>query len=160
MFNRIANILFLLVIIVFSVRYYIQVQALPTYEEREVVGIVFWLLMFFVIIEICSMVSKSLSGKDRIHKGKISLSSFKKVKSLICSNDKDLILLLISLAYLPAILILGFFISSFVFFAVLSYALGSRSAKELILTPSIILVVIYVFFVTLLNSKFPKGILF
>jgi hypothetical protein len=160
MFSWIANILFLLVVIVFSVRYYIQVQALPTYEEREVVGIVFWLLMFFVIVEMISIVSKFLSGKDHIPQGKISFSPFKKLKNSIFSRDKDLILLLISFAYLPAIFMVGFFTSSFIFFAVLNYALGSKSTKELILTPSLVLGVIYLFFVILLNSKFPKGILF
>jgi len=160
MLNQIVNILFLLFIAAFSVRYYFQVQELPTFEEREVVGIVFWLLMLFVVVDIGSIILKFVSKKRESQKGEGEPSVSERFLNLVRSNKQDLVLLLIFLLYLAAIPLLGFFTSSFGFSAVLSYALSSRRIKELILTPGIVLAVVYFFFVTLLNAKFPKGMLF
>jgi hypothetical protein len=160
MLNPIINIVFLLVIVAFSVRYYFQVQELPTFEEREVVEIVFWLLMLFVIVDMGSIILKFVSKKRERQKGKREPSVSERAGDFFRLNKQDLVLLLIFLLYLAAIPLFGFFISSFGFSAVVSYALGSRRIKELFLTPGIVLAVVYFFFVTLLNAKFPKGVLF
>jgi len=153
--ERIGNIIFLLVITAFAFIYYLDVMSLPHREEKIVVFTLFWLLIVFVSINIVQLFMEyRKSEQDE----KIQNKNNKKAHVL--KDDKRLILLISLVIYVLLVKIIGFFVTSFLFFIVLSWLLGTRKISTLIFVPSVIVMLTYFFFVKLLNVNIPTGILF
>ena len=156
-FDRIVHILFLFSIIAFSAVYYFQVSRLPLPDEKEVVNAILCLLLIFVLIQFCRLVLKFSSEGS---KSQINNSPRSQLRLGQLLKDKSLILLLTTVAYLPSIVVLGTYTASFIYMVGLSYALGARNIKKIVVINLIVLAVFYLFFITFLDIKFPKGILF
>ncbi|MBW1861269.1 MAG: hypothetical protein JRJ02_02705 [Deltaproteobacteria bacterium] len=155
--DRIVHILFLLAIIAFSAVYYFQVSRLPLPGEKEVVNIILFLLLIFVLIQLWRLVFTFHSEESKIQNNNVPRSQLRLGQLL---KDKSLILLLTTVAYLPSIVVLGTYTASFIYMVILSYALGARNIKKTVVINFIVLAVFYLFFVTFLDIKFPKGISF
>jgi hypothetical protein len=156
-FDRIVHILFLLAIIAFSAIYYFQVRRLPLPDEKEVVYFILCLLLIFVLIQIGRLVFKFTSEESNIQKINVPRSQSRLSLFL---KDKSLILLVTTVAFLPCIALLGTYTASFIYMMILSYALGAGNIKKSVVINFIVLAVFYLFFVTFLDIKFPKGIFF
>jgi len=156
-FDRIVHILFLLAIIAFSAIYYFQVRRLPLPDEKEVVTAILCLLLIFVLVQIYRLVFKFPSEESEIQNNNVPRSQLRMGQLL---KDKSLILLFTTVVFLPSIAVLGTYTASFIYMGILSYALGARNIKKFVVINLIVLAAFYLFFVTFLDIKFPKGILF
>ena len=156
-FDRIFHILFLLAIIAFSAIYYLQVRRLPLPDEKEVVNAILILLLFFVLIQIGRLVFRFPPAEREIQNNHAQRSQLRMGRLL---KDKNFIFLLTTVAFLPSIAVLGTYAASFIYMGILSYALGERNIKKFVVINFIVLAAFYLFFVTFLDIKFPKGISF
>ena len=156
-FDRVVHILFLLAIIAFSAIYYLQVRRLPLPDEKEVVTAILCFLLIFVLVQIYRLVFKFPSEESEIQNNNVPRPH---LRLGIFLKDKSLILFLTTLAFLPSIAVLGTYTASFIYMAILSYALGARNIKKFVVINFIVLAAFYLFFVTFLDIKFPKGISF
>lgn len=148
--KNLSNILFLLGVTIFSTIYYLQVMGQSkNFEHHAVITITVTTLGALILIQLLFDIRK-LDRKE--------IQKFFQTKGLgKLLKSKTLILLLFLTIYLFLISWLGYFVSSFIFFAVVIYWLGSRSWKQVLLVPFITLVCIYLLFVTFLNQNVISG---
>lgn len=149
MAGKIGNLTLLLVIGLFGVAYFFEVQRLPLPEERLIVGILALLLVVLLAAEagrtIYKMVAERKSKEEKNHNG----------------LDAKLLVLLVSFTgYVLLFPWLGFFVTSLIFLTGLTVFLGSRNFWEYLTIPLGLLVLVYYIFAHLLHVRFPKGLLF
>jgi hypothetical protein len=144
----IGNIIIVLFLLAYSTVYYIEViiQA-KKFEDHAVISIAYIALVIFSLTMIILDLKKWLKSREQFV---ISWSQAK----------KPIFFFAMLTGYLVSIYFLGFFTSSFMFFIVAAYWLGSRNWKELILIPLVILTVVYALFVVFLNQRIVSGFLF
>jgi hypothetical protein len=82
-----------------------------------------------------------------------------KLKKSININFRPYIILIISFFYVLSILVLGFFVSTIIFFILSSYYLGVKNFKHIFLTLIILIPFMYIFFSLFLKTNLPKGFL-
>ena len=148
----IANIIFLLVLVIYTVYYYFDTLSLKHLEEKMVVITIAAVFICAVLINIIQIIKDMKNDSKENVIPKINLKK--------TFSDRRLIFLLFTVAYLILIKILGFFISSFIYFLFLSRLLGEKRFKVLLGVPVIMLGVIFIFFVMFLGIHLPKGLIF
>jgi len=89
-------------------------------------------------------------GSDKSEKIKFDLSF---------EANKQYIILVLAIAYVPTIFELGFFTSSFLLLLIGSLIVGVRSPKPIIFTIGISIPLMYLFFEIFLQARLPRGIL-
>ena len=82
-----------------------------------------------------------------------------KLKKNININFRPYIILIISFFYVLSILVLGFFVSTIIFFILSSYYLGVKNFKHIFFTLIILIPFMYIFFSLFLKTNLPKGFL-
>ena len=82
-----------------------------------------------------------------------------KLKKNIIVNFRPFIILIISFIYVLLILVLGFFVSTIIFFILSSYYLGVKNFKHIFFTLIILIPFMYIFFTLFLKTNLPKGFL-
>ena len=82
-----------------------------------------------------------------------------KLKKKININFRPYIILIISFFYVLSILVLGFFVSTIIFFILSSYYLGVKNFKHIFFTLIILIPFMYIFFSLFLKTNLPKGFL-
>jgi len=155
--KRIGNIIFLLVLVAFSLFYYLDAMSLEHLDEKMVVFTLFWGLTILVVVNIAQLI---IEIKNNVSNHKETLEAIKNLTIRQITRNRKVILLISILIYIPLIEIFGFFIPSFFFFIALSLFLGTRKISTLILVPVVIIGLTYLFFVKLLHVYLPMGILF
>ncbi|MGG0719247.1 hypothetical protein ABE096_16850 [Robertmurraya massiliosenegalensis] len=150
--KNLANILFLIGITIFSAIYYLQVMGQSNNFEHHAV-ITFTIITLGILLLIQLLLDIRKLNMDDIKNFLQAIGIGKIIK------NQTIILLILLTIYLFFINLLGYFVSSFLFFAIVVYWLGSRSWKQILLVPFIILVCIYMLFVTFLNQNVISGFL-
>lgn len=160
MARRIGNIIFLILITLYTIYYYFDTMRLRYWEEKIVVSLLSWILVAVVFVNIFQLIKEINQIKrektERIDTGKVDSKIWYKQILL----DKRIVLLLSIVLYTILIKILGFFVSSFLCFVILCRLLGTKRPVPLITVPVVTLGVIYAFFVLFLNIKLPGGLFF
>ena len=82
-----------------------------------------------------------------------------KLKKNININFRPYIILIISFFYVLSILVLGFFVSTIIFFILSSYYLGVKNFKHIFFTLIILIPFMYIFFSLFLKTNLPTGFL-
>ena len=82
-----------------------------------------------------------------------------KLKKNININLRPFIILLISFVYVLSILVLGFFVSTIIFFILSSYYLGVKNFKHIFFTLILLIPFMYFFFSLFLRTNLPRGFL-
>ncbi|MFD1414515.1 tripartite tricarboxylate transporter TctB family protein [Oceanobacillus jeddahense] len=153
MAHEIKNILFLIVIGVFCGFYYLDILSLPQPEEKNLVIFLIGGITIFLVLELGRSIYRGLKNKYD-HKS----SLFQDIKAWI--KSRQFILVVNVILYVIFVPIIGFFIATLLFIALLNYLLNSRKIWEITLLPIVLLILIYLLFVTLLGINLPTGILF
>ncbi|MEK9679229.1 MAG: tripartite tricarboxylate transporter TctB family protein [Rhodospirillaceae bacterium] len=73
--------------------------------------------------------------------------------------NKQYVILVVSIVYVPTIFELGFFTSSFLLLLIGSLIVGVRSPKPIVFTIGISIPLMYLFFEIFLQARLPRGIL-
>ena len=73
---------------------------------------------------------------------------------------KPFYIIIIGIIYSVAVIKIGFYTSSFVFYFIVTYMVGLRNHKVIFLTAAILFPVLYGFFSLALDAYLPEGILF
>jgi hypothetical protein len=73
--------------------------------------------------------------------------------------NKQYVILVVAIVYVPTIFELGFFTSSFLLLLVGSLIVGVRSPKPIVFTIGISIPLMYLFFEIFLQARLPRGIL-
>lgn len=89
-------------------------------------------------------------GEDKSEKIKLDFSF---------EANKQYVILVVSIVYVPTIFELGFFTSSFLLLLIGSLIVGVRSPKPIVFTIGISIPLMYLFFEIFLQARLPRGIL-
>ena len=73
---------------------------------------------------------------------------------------KPFYIIIVGILYSIAVIKVGFYTSSFVFYFIVTYMVGLRNHKVIFLTAAILFPVLYAFFTLALDAYLPEGILF
>lgn len=73
--------------------------------------------------------------------------------------NKQYVILVVSIVYVPTIFELGFFTSSFLLLLIGSLIVGVRSPRPIVFTIGISIPLMYLFFEIFLQARLPRGIL-
>ncbi len=73
--------------------------------------------------------------------------------------NKQYVILVVAIVYVPTIFELGFFTSSFLLLLIGSLIVGVRSPKPIVFTIGISIPLMYLFFEIFLQARLPRGIL-
>jgi len=71
---------------------------------------------------------------------------------------KPIYVMLLSVAYGYAVLRIGFYVSSFIFYFIVTYMVGLRNYKIILIVAAILFPFTYLFFTVGLGANLPKGI--
>ena len=74
-------------------------------------------------------------------------------------NFRPYVILFISIIYVILIILLGFFVSTIIYFIISSFYLGVKNYKHIFVTLIILIPLMYAFFVIFLKTSLPKGFL-
>ena len=74
-------------------------------------------------------------------------------------NFRPYVILFISIIYVISIILLGFFVSTIIYFIISSFYLGVKNYKHIFVTLIILIPLMYAFFVIFLKTSLPKGFL-
>lgn len=152
--KKIGNIIFLIFVVIISTAYYFDVSGLPDIEERIYVYFLYWALLILILIEIVKNIKEILAEKNEDDTNIINY-----FKGLSILKNKQIILGGSLVIYVVMTQYIGFFISSFMYFIGLTYFLGTRGIKGVIVVPAGLCVVIYILFVSLLGINLPQGLI-
>ena len=75
------------------------------------------------------------------------------------TNFRPYVILFISIIYVILIILLGFFVSTIIYFIISSFYLGVKNYKHIFVTLIILIPLMYAFFVIFLKTSLPKGFL-
>jgi len=90
----------------------------------------------------------------------IQNSKFNNLKiQKIYINFRPYVILFISIIYVILIILLGFFVSTIIYFIISSFYLGVKNYKHIFVTLIILIPLMYAFFVIFLKTSLPKGFL-
>ncbi len=89
-------------------------------------------------------------GEDKSEKIKLDFSF---------EANKQYVILVVAIVYVPTIFELGFFTSSFLLLLIGSLIVGVRSPKPIVFTIGISIPLMYLFFEIFLQARLPRGIL-
>lgn len=73
---------------------------------------------------------------------------------------KPFYIIIIGIIYSIMVIYIGFYVSSFIFYFIVTYMVGLRNHKAIFLTAAILFPVLYCFFTLALDAYLPEGILF
>ncbi len=89
-------------------------------------------------------------GEDKSEKIKLDFSF---------EANKQYVILVVAIVYVPTIFELGFFTSSFLLLLIGSLIVGVRSPRPIVFTIGISIPLMYLFFEIFLQARLPRGIL-
>lgn len=148
--KAIGNIIFLMTIITYLTYLYIDVSRLKSPLDKTTINYGYYFFMILASINIFKSIKVLI--KDGLSKNDVNILRF--------IRDRKTVLSLMMLLYIVSIKHIGFYVSSMGFFIIVSYYLKNRSYKTLIISPMVILTIIYIFFTVLLGVTLPKALLF
>lgn len=152
MSKSLGRAIFILIIWLFSLRYYWECLLLTKSAEKLTIFIAFWVLTALVVVEMVSLTKKIIQEKN-LH---LFLPQALISRAL---GDRKTWLIIAVILYVTFIPVVGFYLTSFLAFCIFSLILGSRDPIKIILSGIVVLASIYGIFTSLLQISLPKGIL-
>lgn len=153
MSRPLGRIIFLVLVWLFSLKYYIECMKLPEFSEKITVAVAFWLLTLFVGVELFRRIREGLRGKD------LKFPPYREALPKV-ARDRRVQLVASMIIYIILMPVLGFYATSFLAFCGFSYILGTRGFIRVVIPGVIILAFIFSIFTTVLNLNLPGGFLF
>ena len=145
--------LFVTAIWLFSLFYYLECRALPDISEKLSITVVFWAFTAVTIFHLIGLV-RNMKVEGRV------APAIKQIFSVETIRNAKVRMIAIACACIFLIPLLGFFVTSFLTFCALSFALGNRNLLKSIVSGLILLLVVYGIFIFTLNLELPRGLLF
>ncbi len=143
-----GRLVFILLVWLFALRYYWECLHLNQPSEKLTVVVAFWLLTIFMAWEAGTLLRKILKERQ--------LSKFLTPHLLLkFFQDKRTWLGAAVILYVVFIPVMGFYLTSFIFFCVFSLILGSRSPAKIIVSGAVVMAIIYGIFSSLLQLSLP-----
>jgi len=151
--RSLGRIIFLILVWLFSLKYYVECIRLPEFSEKITVAVAFWLLTLFVGVELFRRIREGLRSKD------LKFPPYREALPRL-AKDRRAQLVASVIIYIIIIPLIGFYITSFLAFCGFSYILGTRGFIRVVIPGVIILTFIFFIFTAILNLNLPEGFLF
>jgi len=147
---RELDILIPILILVYGIIYFTEVSSLPNDIDLLLIKPVFYILVATIIIYLALQFYKYYKRKD-VSSNKEENDEFDGKKALYFS--------VLTIIYVFLLDYIGFIVLTFVYMTILMLGLGVKNKKIIILTPVILISLIYISLEILLNIKLPEGLL-
>lgn len=156
--NIIINLCLMVSMLIFSTVYYLEVIALPRFEQRFTICAFYYAFIFFSSI----IIFRNLKQLIKLKKDSMPLGEWDKWYRNIKWNflSKKLTFFALCCGYIIAITKVGFFTSSFIFMLISMFLLGNRRYVSMVAISAGFVLLTYLMFVYFLHIKLPVGVLF
>jgi len=143
--KHIGNVVLVLFFVGYGAFYYLEVLSQASrFEHHAMITFIFVALAILALISLVGDVRALIKNKEPMGFAWVS-------------EKKPIVFLVAMTLYLVFIPVLGFFLSSFIFFVSIAVWMGSRKWKEYFLVPVVMLGVVYVLFIVLLGQRITSG---
>lgn len=153
--KRVWNVVGLMAISIYGLAYYSDIRKLPA-REKMVVEYILIALAVLVAIEAGRAI---IDFRKFLMEQNTDRTKFDSNAILGLSENKQVIVIVLTAIYMIIFPILGFFVTSFLYVFLLNLILGIRNKLQLVAIPAGLLVFVYILFVILFSVKLPAGIL-
>lgn len=170
-----SNVMFIIIVYLFSIFFLFLTIQLPSIKEvSTTTGPATWpftLLIFILIVNTIATILLILNKgnkKEKIENNNNKLKSVKEEiekdieevseevsEEPITNRKKQYLFIIIFAGYLLLLYLLGFILSTLIFFMIFSYLLGMRNKVVLILSSTVATFAIYALFNNILNVPLP-----
>ncbi|MFH1934117.1 MAG: tripartite tricarboxylate transporter TctB family protein [Pseudomonadota bacterium] len=154
----IINLGLMISMLIFSTVYYLEIIALPRFEQKFTICACYYAFIFFSSI----IIIRNLKQLIQLEKDGMLQDEWAKWYRNINWNFlfKKLTFFALCGGYILAIIKVGFFVSSFIFMLIVMFMLGSKRYVSIAAISAGFVLLTYLIFVYFLHINLPHGVLF